>query len=91
LAWTIEYTEGAKSQLKKLDKQMVRRVMDYMNERVLASGDPRSAGKNLTGAFGGLWRYRIGDIRVICEIQKQALRVLVLKLGHRREVYQSKQ
>ena len=74
----IEYTDTAKSQLKKLDKQIARRVLNYMEERVLGSDEPHSAGKALTGALGGLWRYRIGDIRVLCEIQDQHLRILVL-------------
>jgi len=87
LAWTIDYTQTALNQLRKLDKQSARRILDFMDERVALREDPRSTGKALTGPLGGLWRYRVGDFRVICEIQDGALRVLVLELGNRREVY----
>ena len=87
MAWTIEYTDTARNQLRKLDKPAARRIVDYLDERVAASGDPRSAGKALTGPLGGLWRYRVGDCRVICELQDSRLRVLVVQVGHRGEVY----
>jgi len=87
LAWTIDYTNTAKTQLRKLDKQAARRILDFMDERVAGRDDPRSTGKALTGPLGGLWRYRIGDFRVICDIQDDALRILVLQLGNRRDVY----
>jgi mRNA interferase RelE/StbE len=87
LAWTIEYTATAKGQLRKLDKQVARRIVDYMDERVASLDNPRSTGKALTGPLGDLWRYRVGDYRVICDLQDGALRVLVVQVGNRREVY----
>ena len=87
MAWTVEYTDTAKGQLRKLDKQSARRILDFLDERVAQRDDPRSTGKALTGPLGGLWRYRVGDFRVICEIQDGELRVLVVELGNRREVY----
>ena len=87
MAWTIDYTDTAKAQLKKLDRQIARRIIDYMDERVSPLNDPRSLGKSLTGPLGGLWRYRVGDDRVICDIRDGALCVLVLQVGNRREVY----
>ena len=87
LIWTIEYTETARTQLRKLDKPMARRIVDYMNERVAGLEDPRSMGKALTGPLGELWRYRVGDCRVICDIQDGALCVLVVKVGSRDKVY----
>ena len=87
MAWTIEYTDTAKAQLRKLDRQMARRIVDYMDERVAALDNPRSAGRALAGPLGGLWRYRVGNSRVICDIQDGVLRVLVVKIGDRREVY----
>jgi mRNA interferase RelE/StbE len=87
LAWTIEYTNTAKGQLRKLDKQTARRIVDFMDERIAALDDPRSAGKALSGPLGAFWRYRVGDCRVICDIQDGALRVLVVQVGNRREVY----
>jgi mRNA interferase RelE/StbE len=87
LAWTIEYTHTARTQLRKLDKPTARRILDYMDQRIAVLDDPRSTGKALTGTLGGLWRYRVGDCRVICDIQDGTLRVLVVRLGNRREVY----
>jgi mRNA interferase RelE/StbE len=87
LAWTVEYAETAKKQLRKLDRLAARCIVDFMDERVAASDDPRGTGKALKGPLGDLWRYRVGDYRVICEIQDGVLTVLVLQIGNRREVY----
>jgi mRNA interferase RelE/StbE len=87
LAWTIEYAETAKKQLRKLDKPSARRIVDFMDERIAPSNDPRAIGKALRGPLGDLWRYRVGDYRVICDLQDGALTVLVLQVGNRREVY----
>ena len=65
MAWTIDYTDTAKTQLRKLDKQAAKRILDFMDERIVGRDDPRSTGKALTGPLGGLWRYRIGDFQVI--------------------------
>jgi len=88
LAWTIDYTETARKQLRKLDQQTARRIVDFMDERIATQEAPRSTGKALTGPlFGSYWRYRVGDYRIICDIQDGALRVLVIEIGNRREVY----
>ena len=87
MAWTIDYADTAKEQLRKLDKQTARRIVDFMDERIAGLENPRSTGKALTGPLGGLWRYRVGDCRVICDIQDNALRVLVVQVGNRREIY----
>lgn len=86
MAWTIDYTDTAKGQLRKLDKPVAQRIVDFMDERVARLEDPRSIGKVLTGPFGSFWRYRVGDYRVICKIQDSALCVLVVQIGNRREV-----
>lgn len=91
MIWDIKYTETSLRQLKKIDKSVALRVLDYMDERVAKLADPRAFGKNLVGPkLGSYWRYRIGDVRVICDLQNQALVVLVVEIGHRREVYRSK-
>ena len=87
MAWAIDYADTAKAQLHKLDPQTARRILDYMDERIAGLENPRNTGKALTGPFGGLWRYRVGDCRVICDIQDNALRVLVVQVGNRRDVY----
>ncbi|MDH6504782.1 type II toxin-antitoxin system RelE family toxin [Polynucleobacter sphagniphilus] len=88
MAWIIKYTESSSKQLKKLDKQTALRVLDYMDERVAILDDPRALGKNLKGhKLGEYWRYRVGDIRVICNIVDGQMMVLVIEIGNRREVY----
>jgi len=88
LAWIIKYTESSSKQLKKLDQQTALRVLDYIDERVAVLDDPRSLGKNLKGPkMGEYWRYRVGDIRVICNIVDEQVMVLVIEIGNRREVY----
>lgn len=87
MVWTIDYTDTARTQLRKLDKQTAKRILDFLDERVAGRADPRSTGKALTGPLGGLWRYKIGDFRVICDIQDGSLHILVVQLGNRRDVY----
>ena len=87
MAWTIEYTDTARTQLRRLDRETARRIVDYMDQRVSALENPRALGQALSGPLGGLWRYRVGDYRVICDIQDRALRVLVVRVGRRDTVY----
>jgi mRNA interferase RelE/StbE len=88
LVWEIEYTGRAKRDLKKLDKPIAKRIVDYMDVQIGNLDDPKQAGKSLTGDLGAYWRYRVGDHRVICEIQDKIITVVVLKIGHRRDVYE---
>lgn len=87
MAWTIEITGTAKKQLAKPDKKEARRIIRFIKERLSVQDDPRNTGKMLKGPLGGLWRYRVGDNRIICDIQDDVLCVLVLKVGKRSEVY----
>ncbi len=88
MAWIVNYTESALRQLKKLDRSVALRVVDYMDERVATLEDPRALGKNIVGPkLGAYWRYRVGDIRVICNIQEGEMCVLVIEIGNRREIY----
>ena len=88
MAWTISYTATARKQLRKLDKLTARRILDFMDERVAGAQNPRETGKALTGPLlGTFWRYRVGDTRIICDIQDGKLCVLVIEIGHRRDVY----
>ena len=78
MAWIIKYTETSQRQLKKLDKSLALRVLDFMDERVARLEDPRSQGKNLVGPkLGSYWRYRVGDVRVICDIKDEVVTILV--------------
>lgn len=87
MAWQIDLTDSAKKQLYKLDRATAKRITTFLRDRVAGSGNPRSSGKALTGPLGGLWRYRVGDYRIVCDIQDQALRVLVVIVGDRSDVY----
>ena len=88
MAWIIKYSDSARKQLKKLDKQSAIRILDFMDERIFESGNPRSIGKVLTGPkLGTYWRYRVGDYRIICDIQDGQLCVLVIEIGNRKEIY----
>ncbi len=87
MGWTIEYSDTARDQLRKLDRNTARRVLDYMEDRVAILEDPRSMGRALTSPLGRLWRYRVGDCRVLCDIQDNAVRILVVRLGRRDKVY----
>ena len=88
MAWTIDYTATAGKQLRNLDRQIARRIVDFMDERIAGQADPRSSGHALTGPLLGVyWRYRVGDYRIICDIQDGALCVLVIEIGNRKELY----
>jgi len=87
LAWTIEYTDTARRQLRKLDKPSARRILDYVEQRIAPLENPRSLGKALRGPLGDLWRYRIGEHRIICDLQDWQLRVLVVRVGRRKDIY----
>ena len=88
MAWRIELTATAAKQLGKLDPQDARRITSFLRERLASHEDPRSLGKALTGpTLGTYWRCRVGDFRLVCAIEDAVLRILVLEIGHRREVY----
>ena len=87
MAWTIEYTDTARRQLRKLDKQSARRILDYMDRRIAPVEDIRSLGKALRGPLGEFWRYRVGEYRVICELLDKQLRILVVRVGGRKDIY----
>lgn len=87
MAWTIEYSERALKSLKKMDRQSARRILDFLEQRIATMDDPRASGKPLKGDLGVFWRYRVGDYRVLCEIQDGRLVILAALIGHRKEVY----
>ena len=87
MAWKVEFSSGADRDLDKLDPQHARRILKVLFERVADLDDARSLGEALQGQrLGEFWRYRVGDYRLICQIQDERLVVLVLKIGHRSDV-----
>lgn len=88
LAWQIEFEDAALKELAKLDKPVARRILTFLRERVAVLDDPRSIGEALKGSkLGEFWKYRVGDYRIITNIEDGVMRILVLKVGNRREVY----
>ena len=80
-------SEFAQKQLKKLDKTVAKKIISYLRKLVHNQENPRIFGKPLLHDKTGLWRYRVGDYRIICQIEDDNFTVLVLRLGHRKEVY----
>lgn len=86
--WTIEYAASAAKSIRKLDARVQGRIRDFLETRVARADDPRALAAPLKGAqFGDLWRFRVGDYRIIAEIEGDRIRVLVLRVGHRRDIY----
>jgi mRNA interferase RelE/StbE len=91
LAWKVEFSEGAKKDLKNLDPQIARRILKFVRERLETDEDPRRLGDCLEGSrLGDFWKYRAGDWRMVCHIQDGRVMILVLKIGHRSTVYREK-
>lgn len=87
MIWTVEFDDRAAKELRKLDKQTQKEILKYLRERLATDEDPRRFGKSLSQNLTGLWRYRVRDHRIICNIEDGKLLVLVLRLGHRKDIY----
>lgn len=87
MTWKVEYAESVRKDIRHIDSKTRQRIREFLENRVVHSDDPRKLGKPLVGTMAGLWRYRVGDYRVICQIQDGLLRVLVVRIAHRRDVY----
>jgi len=87
LAWSVSFEPRAFAELKKLDRQAQERLIRFFQQHVALAPDPRQFGKPLKGLKIGLWRYRVGDYRAVCQIQDDRSTVLVLRVAHRKDVY----
>ena len=87
MSWAYRFDDRALKELRKLGKQAQTRIIAYLDERVAGDGDPRRFGKGLKADLSGLWRYRVGDYRMLCQIKDGELLVLVVAVGHRRDIY----
>ena len=88
MIFKIEFSDTAVKQLKKLDKVPRQQILKYIKETILHLDNPRLQGKPLKGNLGGLWRYRLGNYRIVCKICDNKLLICVLKIGHRRDIYE---
>jgi mRNA interferase RelE/StbE len=88
MAWRVELAPAAERELDKIDPQIARRILAFLHSRVAQLDDPRSVGEALKGSkLGEFWKYRVGDYRIIASIEDGTLRILVVKIGNRRDVY----
>ena len=88
MAWAVEFDPDAVKDLKKLDKQVQVRILEFLRTRLSALANPRELGEPLAGSkLGNYWKYRVGDWRIICDLRDQRIVVRVLRVGNRREVY----
>lgn len=86
--WTVEFDDRARRELRKLDAKIQQTILRYLRERIAGAEDPRRFGKPLRRNLAGLWRYRVEDYRLICRVEDDRVVVLVLQVGHRRDVYE---
>jgi len=90
MAWKIELDPGVERELSKLDPPIARRILGFLRDRLAPLDDPRSIGEALKGSkLGDFWKYRVGDYRIIANIEDNEVRILVVRIGNRREVYKS--
>ena len=87
MGWTVEIDSFAGKQLRKLDRSVQKRILDWLADRIEGCKNPRHFGEPLRGTLTGLWRYRVGEYRIICEIQDAKLVVVALAVGYRRRIY----
>ena len=87
--WTIEFKPKALKELKAFDKSTRQRIFKFLDTLIHHHESPRAVGKAMKGGLKGLWRYRVGDYRLICHIQDDVLLVVVAQLGHRKEIYEN--
>jgi len=88
LTWTVEFDDAAAKELRKLDRQAQQEILRYFRERIATDEDPQRFGKPLARDMTGLWRYRVRDYRMICHIENDKLVVLILRVGHRKDIYE---
>jgi len=88
MAWRIEVSNAAQNDLGGFDRQIAVRILRFLNERVAPLDDPRSVGEPLRGPIlRRYWKYRVGDYRIVADIQDGLLQILVVRIGNRRDVY----
>ena len=87
MGWTIEFTEVAAKKFRQIDTPIQKRIRNFLRDRLGTAKNPRTLGAKLQGNLGEFWKYRVGDWRLICEIRDTKIVIVVVDIGHRREVY----
>lgn len=87
LVWTVQWDPKAKKQLAKLGVPAQRAIVRYLETRIAPALDPRLYGKGLVGPLKGIWRYRVGDYRILCQIKDEIVTILIIDVDHRKNIY----
>jgi len=87
MSYKIEYTEEVKKKIKKMDRSVIALILCYIDKNLKGIKDPRTLGKSLVGNHQGKWRYRVGDYRILCQIEDEVVTILVIAVGHRKDIY----
>jgi mRNA interferase RelE/StbE len=90
MTWKVEFDNRARKELRKLDSQTQNRILTWLRETLATNKDPRRTGTSLKGRMKGLWRYRVGEYRIISQIQDEIVVILVIRIGHRRDIYEDR-
>lgn len=90
MAWLIEYVDTTEKDLRRIDTTAQKRIKKFLDNRIAPLDNPRSIGEALSGPLGDFWKYRVGDYRIICDIQDNIITILVLAIGDRKQVYRKR-
>jgi mRNA interferase RelE/StbE len=89
-AWKVEFEKNAAKELNRLDNQHVKRILRFLFDKIATPDDPRRFGEPLKHNLSGLWKYRVGEHRIICDIHNNTITIFVVRIGHRKNVYKKK-
>ena len=87
MIWRVEFDDRARKELRGLDRQAQTNILHYLRDRIATHEDPRRFGDPLRKNMSGFWKYRVGPYRIICDIQERVVTVRVVRIGHRKNVY----
>lgn len=90
MIYRVEYTKTAVNQLKKMDRKIAAFILSYIDERLVNCENPRLSGKALKGNLNEIWRYRVGDYRILAKIEDDRIVVTIVEIGHRKDIYKQK-
>jgi len=87
MRFRVEYTRTAANQLKKMDRKIAVFIISYIEEKLVNCENPRLYGKSLKGALNEIWRYRVGDYRILAKIEDDRVLITIIEIGHRKDIY----
>lgn len=87
MVWTIEWDIKAHKEFKRLDRSIQKKILNFLTQKISPLDNPRVFGKPLSYDKFGLWRYRVGDFRIVCKLNDDIIKIIVIKIGHRKDVY----